>query len=134
MKDSMNTSTPSKVFALDPRYLDAYRALAYDIAFQYVEVPEALDVEVEQVRNAKFRPAPMIMVRFPGRHSKVDHGKLIGGKGAHFHALRRILQEYASHFNHDLGVEIIDPGGQWEKGKPFEKDANWSDEQDEVFR
>lgn len=132
--ETMNSKPASTAFVLDPRISDSYAGLAYDIASQYVEVPESLRVIVEPTGQSKFKSAPFVMVKFPGQHSKLDHGKLIGGKGRHFHALKRILQEFGSHFKHEVGLEIVDPGGAWQTGKVYEKDLNWDAAKDEALR
>lgn len=97
--------------------------LAYAIASQYVESPDKLRVISE-------RRGPKWIVRFPGRHSKVDHGRLIGGQGKNFRALKRILQEAVKPAPLDL--EIIDPGGEYVRGGEVPMDQNWK--KDELFR
>lgn len=97
--------------------------LAQSIAAQYVEEPARLRVSAEK-RGAMF------IVRFPGQHLKVDHGRLIGGQGKNFRALKRILQEAVKPAPLDL--EIIDPGGHYKVGDVVPPDPNW--DKDEPFR
>lgn len=130
----MNSNPIGNPFVLDPRVLESYSRLAYDIASQYIEVPDSLRVVVVPAGQSKFRSVPLIMVRFLGQHSKLDHGKLIGAQGKNFHALRRLLQEFGSHFKHEVGLDIVDPGGAWMNGKPYEEDPEWDEEKDEAFR
>lgn len=123
----MNANPTGKDFALDQRYLDSYASLAYDIASQYVEAPDQLRITVEIVGKA-------IKVAFPGQHLKIDHGKLIGGKGAHYRALKRLLEEYGQHFGHTVWLDIIEPGGRPHNGDPYADDLEWNEAKDELFR
>jgi predicted RNA-binding protein YlqC (UPF0109 family) len=97
--------------------------LAYTIAALYVDDPQRL-------RVTGTRHGDRFIVRFPGHHLKVDHGRLIGGTGKNYRALKRILQEAVG--GKTLDLEIIDPTGKYQVGGPVPADPNW--DKDELFR
>lgn len=118
-----------------PEIINSYGALAYDIASQYVERPDLLRIVPEfsiGYPGTTNTTKPTVIVQFPGMHTKADYGKLIGGKGANYRALLRLLRQYGSHFRHEVELEILDPGGPMDRGPDFKPDENWH--RDEEFR
>lgn len=134
----MNQELSTEALALSQVYIDSYSILAYDIASQYVASPELLRVDASFERGyagTTNHSKPVIAVRFPATHTKLDFGKLIGGKGTNFRALRLILREYGSRFKHDVELEIIEPIGPQEgKGPPYVEDTSWDEAKNEEFR
>lgn len=133
----MNQELSTEALALSQVYIDSYSSLAYDIASQYVAEPGRLQIEASfelGYAGTTNLSKPFIMVYFHATHSKPDFGKLIGGKGANFRALRRILRQYGSRYNHAVELEIIEPLGPQEVGPPYAEDTSWDDAKNEKFR
>lgn len=82
--------------------------LAYLIASQMVDHPRELCFQASRKNTAG---GTVIVVRAPGRHQKIDHGKLIGASGNNYRALQTLLREAARRHGEALNLDIVDPGG-----------------------
>lgn len=102
-----------------------FTSFAYRLTSLYVTYPEQLRIEARLLDNGT------VLVKFPGRHAKEDHGKLIGGGGKNFNALRHLLFEFGKMRESKVFLEIMEPIGKRAKIAPgFKPDPYWARERE----